>query len=290
LKTLRTLTGLALGIVLTVAVLLIATIEVLSRPASRFVGDAPPNLQANSVTLTTATNGRVTGWFVQGTPGMGAVLLLHGVRGDRRNMLERARLLKAANYSLMLIDLPAHGESTGARITFGWREADGVKTAFDYIRQKLPHERIGVIGVSLGAASLVLARIKPPPSAVVLESMYATIAEAVQNRLVMRLGRIGENIAPLLLQQFSFRLGITAEQLRPIAELSAIGAPVLVASGTADRHTTLEETRRIFAAATDPRELWTVEGAAHVDLQRYAPKAYEARVLPFLARYLRDGT
>jgi len=42
---------------------------------------------------------------------------------------------------------------------------------------------VGVIGVSLGAASLVLAKPDPAPSAVVLESMYPTIEEAVSNRL-----------------------------------------------------------------------------------------------------------
>jgi len=33
-----------------------------------------------------------------------------------------------------------------------------------------------------------------------------------------------------------------------------------------------------------------VQGAAHVDLHAYAPHAYEARVLPFLARYLRTAS
>ncbi len=51
---------------------------------------------------------------VSGQKGKGAVLLLHGVRADRREMLNRARFLKEEGYSVLLIDLPSHGESDGA--------------------------------------------------------------------------------------------------------------------------------------------------------------------------------
>ncbi len=42
----------------------------------------------------------------------------------------------------------------------------------------------------------------------------------------------------------------------------------------------------MFAAAAEPKELWAVEGGAHVDLYAHDPRAYEARVVPFLAKYL----
>jgi len=51
------------------------------------------------------------------------VLLLHGVRADRREMLGRARFLNRLGYGILLIDLPAHGESPDDHITFGAREA-----------------------------------------------------------------------------------------------------------------------------------------------------------------------
>lgn len=158
-----------------VALLLLAAFgaaEVLSRPASRLVGAPPAQLQAELVTLRTKSQLKVAGWFAQGRPGAGAVLLLHGVRGDRRDMLGRAFVLHEAGYAVMLIDLPAHGESEGDRITFGLHEAAGVTAALDFLRSRVPAERIGVIGVSLGAAALLFSRSEPVPAAVVLESMY----------------------------------------------------------------------------------------------------------------------
>jgi uncharacterized protein len=273
-----------------VAVLVAAAAgEVLSHPASRAVGQPPPDLRASSVRIPTVPPAYVAGWFARGTPGSGAVLLLHGVRSDRTQMVGRARFLNTAGYSVLLIDLPAHGESPGDRITFGAREGTAVKAALTFLRTELPSDRIGVIGVSLGAASLVLSRPMPAPDAVVLESMYPTIAEAVSDRLTIQFGAVGRALAPLLLWQLPLRLGVTADQLRPIVSLPELGAPLLVVSGTDDQHTTWAETELIFAAAKQPKELWAVRGAAHVDLHSYARAAYEARILLFLSKYLRNA-
>jgi alpha-beta hydrolase superfamily lysophospholipase len=229
----------------------------------------------------------VVGWWAVGEPGKGAVLLLHGVRADRTQMLQRALFLRREGYATLLIDLPAHGESDGDQITFGARESAGVSAALAFLRRELPNERIGVIGVSLGAASAVLARLSPPPDAVVLESMYPTIDEAVVGRLNATLGAWGAYLAPPLLWQLPLRAGIEATALRPIDGLSSLGAPVMIASGSDDRYTSWAETVRLFESASEPKELWRVDGAAHVDLHTFSPQAYERNVLRFLATHVR---
>jgi len=121
----------------------------------------------------------------------------------------------------------------------------------------------------------------------VLESVYPTIEEAVANRLKLRLGSFGSALTPLLVWQLPLRLGVAPEQLRPIAGVARLAAPVLVISGANDQHTTRGETLRLFEAVLEPKALWIVEGAAHVDLHRFDPQAYESRVGAFLARYVR---
>ena len=259
----------------------------LSAAVHSTIGDAPPELHATTVHIPTSSGDTVVGWFVRGQPGLGAILLLHGARANRLDMLERAKFLERAGYSVLLIDLPGHGESTGGRITFGAREGAGVVAALGFLRHDLPGERLGVIGESLGAASLVLANPRPAPEAVVLESMYPTIEEAVADRLAIRFGPAGARLSPLLLWQLPLQLGVSVSELRPIDKIAALGSPVLIASGTIDGHTSWAETQRIYSAASPPKELWAVAGAAHVDLYRYATKEYEARVLRFFSKYLR---
>ena len=270
------------------SLLLIAAGEVLSRPAARVIGAPPSDFPAEIVRISGAATGAVVGWFAPGEPRRGAVLLLHGVRADRTQMLARARFLHRAGYATLLVDLPAHGESEGDRITFGAREAAGGTAALEYVRRSLPGERLGVIGVSLGAAATVLSHPAPAPDAVVLESMYPTIEEAVADRLAIRLGPIGAHLAPLLLWQLPPRTGVSARDLTPIRGIPRLGSPVLIAAGADDQHTTWPETQRLFDAAAEPREIWRVEGAAHEDLHAFAPEEYERRILRFLAKYLRQ--
>lgn len=237
------------------------------------------------VVLRAAPDQRVAGSWLPGR-GRGAVLLLHGIHGDRRDMADRARFLNDQGYAVLLIDLPGQGASTASFVTFGLREADGVRAALVELRRRAPGQRIGVIGVSLGAASLVLCRDCPPVDAVVLESMYPTIEEAVANRLRMRLGPVGGPLSALLLWQLPLRLGIRPDALHPIQYVGDVKAPVLIAAGGADLHTTLSETQRLFEAAAQPKALWIVEGAAHVNLHAYAPGEYERRIGAFLAEHL----
>lgn len=260
--------------------------ELLSAPARSTIGNVPANLPVEAVRIPYAGDSWVSGWFVRGQPGAGSILLLHGVHANRLAMLHRARLLHAQGYSTLLIDLPAHGESSGARISFGHLEAAGVNAALGFLRARTPGNRIGVIGVSLGAASLVLAHPAPAPDAVVLESMFPTITDAIRNRITVRLGPAGAVLTPLLEWQLPLRLHFSSQLLRPLDALPALHTNLLVMSGSRDPLTPAAETERIFLAAPQPKSLWLVPGALHEDLYEYAKKDYEARLLPFLHEHL----
>jgi fermentation-respiration switch protein FrsA (DUF1100 family) len=230
----------------------------------------------------------VRGWLARGSRGGGMVLLIHSIRSNRVEMLSRARFLNSRGYGVLLIDLQAHGETPGQRITFGVREADDVQAAVGYLRNMFPGERIAAIGVSLGAAAIVLGKTPLKLDAVVLESLHPTIQEAVENRMKLHLGQAGAGLAPLLLWQLSFRLGTPASELNPIDHIGNLNAPVLLISGSDDQHTRLTETERLFAAARQPKELWIVPGGGHFNMHAYAGKEYEGRVSAFLERYLHE--
>jgi uncharacterized protein len=282
---------------LTVVLVLVALIagaavtgDVLTRPAQHSVGPSPASLPAESLTLQTRAGETVASWLIRGKPGCGAVLLVHGVRADRRDMIGRALYLHTLGYTVLLIDLPAHGESSGTHITYGLEEARGVEAALDYLTRESAREHTGVIGVSMGGAALLFAKLAKPPNAVILESVYPTIDEAVTNRLALYLGPVGKPLAPLLKWQLALRLGISSDQLRPIDAIHNLAAPVLIISGGSDQHTTREQTKRLFAAAHEPKELWIVEGAAHVDLHSFGQQEYQKRVAAFMGKYVRTDS
>jgi fermentation-respiration switch protein FrsA (DUF1100 family) len=276
----------ALGLV--VAGLSLAAGELLTRPVRTPIGAPPAGLNAQAVDIRDVNGQRVAGWFLPGRAGEGAALLLHGVRGNRLQMLARARWLQREGIASLLVDLPSHGESDGERLTFGRHEARAVEAALAWLRTRTPGERVGAIGVSLGGASLLFTNRRPELDALVLESVYPTITDAVQDRLAIRLGPTASRwLAPLLLVQIPLRLGFGTDQLRPVDAIAHVRAPLLVASGTDDLHTRWTETQALFEAAREPKTLWPVKGAAHVDLHGFDASAYEARLGPWLKAHLR---
>ncbi len=247
----------------------------------------PDELPARPVELASDSGSTVRGWFAPGRTGSGAVLLLHGIGASRLDMLGRARFLAAAGYSVLLIDFRGHGDSSAARSTYGGLESHDARAAVDYLHAALPGERVGVIGVSMGGAAALLGPSPLPVQALVLESVYPTIRDAVRDRLRAWLGSVGQALLPLVMGSLFPREGVGASDLRPIDRIDQQTAPVFVLAGGADRYTTAREARDLFAHAREPKAYWEVDGAAHVDLHAFSGAEYERRVGAFLARHLR---
>jgi uncharacterized protein len=163
--------------------------------------------------------------------------------------------------------------------------------AIAYLRARLPGERVGAIGSSLGGAAALLAPAPLDVDALVLESVYPDIGAATSNRIRAVLGPIGAVVAPPITALFKGLLppflGVGAADLRPIDRIASVRAPILLAAGTRDDRTTVAEVRAMFARANEPKRLWLVEGAGHVDLEGFSPAEYRQHVLTFMIETLR---
>ncbi len=259
----------------------------LTAPANQTVGNCPNDLPCESVEISSESGAKIKGWFLTGENGKGAVVLMHGVRANRLDLIERIRFLHQAGFSVLAFDFQASGESAGKQITFGFLESLDGEASVKFIKQKLPEEKIGVLGISMGGAAFLLAKNMPETDALILEMVYPTMQKAVENRLNLWFFRDAENLSPLLTLQFPLRLGVSVDELRPIDKISNLKIPVLIIAGENDRHTTLEESKQLFGAANEPKEMWIVPRAAHQDLSKIAPAEYEKRVSRFFQNALR---
>ena len=69
-----------------------------------------------------------------------------------------------------------------------------------------------------------------------------------------------------------------AADLTPVDHMAQLGCPLLVVGDGADRYTTVDNTQRLFTAAREPKDLWMIPGAAHVDFLEFAGDAYRGEL------------
>lgn len=254
-------------------------------PALRAVGSPPFEVETVVTTINSDSGSRLAVWYVPVENSSATVVLIHPWRGDRRTMRRRAEMLIDAGYSIVMVDLQGHGESPGDFITAGYLESRDVKAAVKFAREQSSDHRIGLVGVSIGGAAALIAS-PLGIEALVVESVYPTIDEAVCNRIECRLGPLCHIFSPLLLCQLQPRTGISCSLLRPIKGVPRADCPILFMSGEDDQHTTIAETRRMFEAAKSPKNLVIFDGAGHVDLMNHDVDRYSKSVLPFLQKHL----
>jgi fermentation-respiration switch protein FrsA (DUF1100 family) len=287
-RTLRIAYRAALGGLLGVAVIS-APACMLASPSHSSVAAPPAPLVADNVVFASASGSQIHAWLMRGRAGGGSVLLLHGVGENRTSMLGRARFLHDEGFTVLAPDFQAHGESPGDHVTFGARESLDAAAAMKFLKDAVPGEPIGVIGVSMGGAATLLGPGPVQANAFVLESVYPTIRQAVSDRLATWFGPlsgVGRWFTPAVINIVGSEIGVSEAELQPISRIGKIRAPLLLLAGSDDPYTPLVEAESLYARAPSPKTFWAVHGAGHEDLHAFGRAEYEQRVGDFLKRYL----
>jgi pimeloyl-ACP methyl ester carboxylesterase len=113
-----------------------------------------------------------------------AVILLHGVGDTRKGVLNHARYLLSAGFTVLAPDSRGHGASQGEYITYGVKEAGDVHAWGNWLFANRPIQRLYGMGESMGAAVILQSlATEPRLRAVVAECPYATFREVAYDRL-----------------------------------------------------------------------------------------------------------
>ncbi len=254
----------------------------LTRPAPSPVGKPPPAVESFELdsAITGHRPGVIRGWQMTHVDAEGSVLLVYGLRANRRAMWPRMQLFHRIGFDAYAIDLQAHGESDGDELSFGVFEAQGIRDTVARIAARSPAPRV-VVGISLGGASALLALPDLPADALVLEAVFKDLPSAIANRFEYRFPGAGA-LAPLLTWQAEWRFGRAARDISPVRAIKSARVPTLILAGVADTRTTPEDTRALFAAAPPCKRVVWFEGAGHSDLYQFNQRLYSDVVTAFL--------
>lgn len=214
------------------------------------------------------------------------IAFFHGVRHNRGTMLTRIEFMLRAGYRCVAFDHRAHGESQGRKTTFGFYESRDVAAVLNFIRQRWPGEPCVAHGISMGAAAICFAgKCVGGPDAVILESLYHDIGNAFRSRLTHGYPPWFRRFGPGIIWLTERRTGMRLPQVVPADHIGNLApSPILLMTGTEDRHASPHEARRLYERCGDPRELWIVPGATHYDLYEVGGEVYRQNVLDFLRR------
>lgn len=239
-----------------------------------------------------ATDGAgLVGWFAPAPSRGAAIIVVHGHGANRHTSLAFADFLYP-HFSVLLPDLRGHGDSDGRHTSVGHLERRDVIGAARYLEAR-GYGPIGVLGVSMGASTAILAAADDRSiAAVVADSPFAALHGAVCDGARMR-GYPGPIIRPLAylsLQTAAWRLRHPPRAGDPLGRVASLAPrPLLLIHGGADVRIRPEHSRALYAAAREPKELWLLPGVEHAQAITAEPEAYRERVFAFFRRWLSPG-
>lgn len=210
----------------------------------------------------------------QGKP-KGTAVHFHGNYANVSNHFPAAVFLLKQGFDVICFDYQGYGGSEGKPTPRNTVE-DGVATV-RYAQKDLRDKNTGVVifAQSLGAAVASVVAVKEPGivKAVVLESgftSYRTMARAVLKRSVF--------LWPLY-PVYPWFLGTTYDPVKWVGKIAP--RPVFIIHGDKDSIVPVTMAQPLFEKANEPKRLWIIPGANHLECRRIGGKEYEDEIGKF---------
>ncbi len=235
--------------------------------------------------MVVSTDGtHLKGWYYEpDQPNGAAVILLHGIGGNREDLVGLGVVFEKAGYRVLLPDLRGHGTSDGLT-TLGVRESDDVHAWADWMLLRSGVNRIYGFGVSLGGSVLLESLDREKRfRAVVAESAFTTFPDVAVERISRGLpGPVKWLAFPFVdtaLLWTRIRYGADLKTGSPLQSVKRTNVPVLLIHGRDDPKTEAEHSRKLAAANRGVTDLWLVPGAGQANSLVTAKVDFDRRVL-----------
>lgn len=253
--------------------------------------DAAPH---EEVSITSFDGLTLRGKLYEYAPDAPIELMFHGYRGNaRRDLCGGIRRCFSLGRSALIVDQRACGDSDGHVITFGVNESRDCLSWLAFMTERFgPRRPIYLTGISMGAATVMMATAKPlPPNVIgVLADCGYTSAKDIIKKVVRDM-----KLPPTLLYPF-IRLGarlfghFDLEETPPIEAMKACRLPILFIHGDGDDFVPCDMSRQNHAACSAKKGLVTVPDTGHGLAYLKDPEAYIKALADFFGDPLSKET
>jgi fermentation-respiration switch protein FrsA (DUF1100 family) len=258
----------------------------MTSPRRKSPGTTPASvgLEFREVELRSTDGVRLSAWWVPAEDSSLAAVLVPGWGGYKfdEHLLQTLPVYHGAGYGVLMLDLRAQGESSGARRTLGYREVRDVRGALAWLQsQGYTLDQVVLHGWSMGGATALRAAPGTGVAAVVEEAGYADLPLLLKGKLP-EFVRFGGLLEPAILLAGRLFPDFDPWDVVPkndAAKLSDEGVPLFIIHSTGDEIVPYEQAK-ILAAAYPEASVWKLQGYRHVEA--YEHPEYAGRLRRFL--------
>jgi uncharacterized protein len=247
------------------------------------------NMSYEEVTFSSTDGIKTIGFFIPGKKAKATVIVLHGYGTNKSDILSFAEMLHHHGYNVLVFDFRAHGLTKG-KCTLGYNETRDLAGAVNYLetRKDIDQNKIGVLGCSMGANVAIIGaandwRIK----AVVADSGFASFEKTITKFAKLFYNLPKYPFVPPAIWFAELRAGFFAKKADATKYIGMISPrPVFIIGGANDVRIPPVNQDDLFKAAGEPKQLWIVPEADHLEARSLWPREYEDKVVTFFDKYL----
>lgn len=216
------------------------------------------------------------------------MILFHGFHGYVKELSYEAKHFYELGYHLFLPSMRAHGLSEGAMITMGILEHLDACCWMAEICKNDPDAQITLYGVSMGAATTLLALAKWQDAhvkAAIVDCPYARVIDVFDYYLSQHLHIPYRWYLYASNDIVYHKTHLSLKDARPIDVVDQIKVPLLFIHGDQDDLVPYTMMDELYQKAVCPKEKLTIRNAGHALSSGIDPETYWRHVDAFLNRY-----
>ena len=215
-------------------------------------------------------------------------IVVHGYYGQGTDMMYYAEQYYERGYNVLVVDLRGHGKSEGDYIGMGWHDRLDIIDWANYVINKNSNCQIILHGVSMGAATVMMATGENLPDNIkvaIEDCGYTSIWDEFEMQLKVIFNLPTFPVLNAASVVCKIKAGYMLEEGSAVEQVKKSKTPTLFIHGEQDSFVPFEMLDIVYEAANCEKEMLVVEGAAHAESSSVNPNLYWGTIDNFIKKY-----
>ena len=242
-------------------------------------------MPSEDMSVTSFDGLKLCGKYYEYAPGAVTELMFHGYRGSaERDLCGGVQRAFSLGRNVLLVDQRTACRSDGHTITFGINEYRDCLNWVDFaIREFGPDVKLILTGISMGAATVVIASGQELPKNVVgvLADCGYTSAKEIIKKCAREMGLPGDLVYPFIKLGGKVFGHFDVDETSPIEAVKNCKVPIIFYHGSSDDFVPCDMSKAVYDACPAPKRLVVTPGAGHGLCYLIDPETYLTELAGF---------